>query len=293
MSRPRGFIAEWRPQARTRVLLTQVDAVLAEYAAYLPLTVRQIFYRLVGQFAYDKTEAAYERLCETLNRARRASLVPWDAVRDDGGVAYATTFWDDAAEYLEAVAAEARSLRVDRQEGQPTRLWLLCEAAGMAPMLAQAADPFGVPVSSNGGFDSVTSKYKLAERIVAADVPAEILHVGDFDPSGEHVFSALAEDVEAFVAGMSGIAPTFCRLAVLPEQIRELGLPGAPPKPGDRRSFSGVETVQAEAIPPNVLVQIVQDAIVCRQDAEATDRVHKAELDLRAELEAKLRGLLP
>ncbi|MBA2383681.1 MAG: hypothetical protein H0V68_03330 [Actinobacteria bacterium] len=41
MSRVRGFAA-WSPQRRTLALLEQVDAVLVEYRAHLPLTLRQV-----------------------------------------------------------------------------------------------------------------------------------------------------------------------------------------------------------------------------------------------------------
>ena len=81
-TRVRGF-APWTPRASTEQLLAQVDLVLAEYVDHLPLTLRQIFYRLVGAYAYEKTEQAYERLCEHLNRARRARLIPMDIIRDD------------------------------------------------------------------------------------------------------------------------------------------------------------------------------------------------------------------
>jgi hypothetical protein len=64
-TRVRGF-APWSPRAETQVLLDQVRAVLGEYEDYLPLTIRQIFYRLVGAYEYEKTERAYERLCEHL-----------------------------------------------------------------------------------------------------------------------------------------------------------------------------------------------------------------------------------
>jgi hypothetical protein len=40
--------APWQPKRNTLALLDQVRAVLAEYADYLPLMLRQIFYRLVG-----------------------------------------------------------------------------------------------------------------------------------------------------------------------------------------------------------------------------------------------------
>ena len=83
-TRARGF-APWNPQAKTLQLLDQVRAVLGEYEDYLPLTIRQIFYRLVGAHSFEKTEQAYERLCETLNRARRARLISMNAIRDDGG----------------------------------------------------------------------------------------------------------------------------------------------------------------------------------------------------------------
>jgi hypothetical protein len=45
--RPKGY-AEWQPQHKTLELLDAVGEVLEEYAAQLPLTVRQVFYRLVG-----------------------------------------------------------------------------------------------------------------------------------------------------------------------------------------------------------------------------------------------------
>lgn len=61
MSRPRGF-ADWKPQQRTLARLEAVQAILDEYRAYLPLTLRQVFYRLVGQNLLDKSEREYEKL---------------------------------------------------------------------------------------------------------------------------------------------------------------------------------------------------------------------------------------
>jgi hypothetical protein len=72
-ARPRGFITDWRPRAETRQLLDQAQAVLDEYRDQLPLTLRQIFYRLVGAHGYEKTELAYKRLTELLNKARRGA----------------------------------------------------------------------------------------------------------------------------------------------------------------------------------------------------------------------------
>ncbi|MFI5753178.1 hypothetical protein ACIBBE_46965 [Streptomyces sp. NPDC051644] len=91
--------------------------------------------------------------------------------------------------------------------------------------------------------------------------------VGDYDPSGEHLFNSLAEDVIAF-AEAAGAGVEFERVAVTPEQIATYGLPTAPPRATDRRPFSGTATTQAEAPPPDILAAIVREAIEAHRDPE-------------------------
>ena len=272
-TRPRGF-ASWSPRQETLELLARVNAVLGEYQDHLPLTLRQIFYRLVGAHGYEKTEQAYARLGEHLVRARRARLVPMEAIRDDGGTTITPNMWANGEEYFAAVRAQAGELM------------LTPEAAGMAPQLARVASPFGITVMSSGGFESLTEKYQFAEELAKDDRPAEILSIGDHDPSGVSMFAAYLEDVEAFTRDLGGDA-TFTRLAVTPEQVREFNLPTAPPKPTDRRAFSG-ETCQAEALAPDVLAGILRDAIEARIDRRAFERVLRRERAVRRELMEKL-----
>jgi hypothetical protein len=69
--RPRGFVDNWTPLPATQLLVDQVQAVPAEYAQQLPLTLRQIFYRLVGAHGYEKTRSSRPgRDCQ--DRHRRA-----------------------------------------------------------------------------------------------------------------------------------------------------------------------------------------------------------------------------
>jgi hypothetical protein len=113
------------------------------------------------------------------------------------------------------------------------------------------------------------------------------LHIGDHDPSGAHLFLALAEDVQAFAVEIGGVVD-FSRLAVTPEQIDRLRLVTAPPKATDRRAFNG-ETCQAEAIPPDVLASILRDAIETRIDRKALERVLRREKRVQRELRNRLR----
>lgn len=291
-TRVRG-LAPWSPRQATLDLLDHVRAVLIEYQAYLPLTIRQVFYRLVGVHDYDKSEQAYSRLGEHLNRARRSGLIPFNAIRDDGiTLSEPPDQWDDAEQLVYSFFKAAERFRVDRQQGQPVRLMFAVEAAGMLPQVERVAHHYGIPVHSSGGFDSLTAKYDLAERL--GQWPhVEVLHIGDFDPSGVHLFTSLEDDVRTLARDINLRGDIqFTRLAVTPEQIARLRLPTAPAKVTDRRSFDGEGTVQCEAIPPDELANIITSAIVARVDTAAFAAVLAEEEAVRADLSERLRPLL-
>jgi hypothetical protein len=281
-TRPRGF-APWTPKGESLELVQQVKKVLTLFRAYLPVTIRQVFYRLVSTVGYPKDEKSYSRLCDILNRARRAGLIDWDDFRDDGFQRSRMSSFDSPADWAEAVLHSARSYRLDRQQGQARRLVVWCEAAGMVPQLERVAKEFSVPVLCSGGFDSVTAKHSVAvEWASMGDVT--VLHLGDHDPSGVHMFGSLDEDIRSFLDGLdAGGRVEFQRLAVTLDQVVELNLPTAPAKETDRRSFDG-ETVQCEAIPPDELARILERAILDRFDPRGLQGVLSLEEEQRTKL---------
>lgn len=287
-TRPRGFVP-YRPQAAAADLIDQVQEVLRRYVDQLPLTIRQVFYVLVSLYAAPKTESFYDRLCDILNRARRGHLVPMNAFRDDGFIEHEPTTCtgvDDALAWFRQIA---ETYRVDRQAGQAVRLAVWCEAAGMVPQLVRVAHEYGVPVYSSGGFDGTTPKHDMGEKW-ARLAPIEVLHIGDHDPSGVHMFSSLHEDVRAFAEHYDVDAEVrFTRLAVTPAQIAEYGLPTAPPKPTDRRRFDGALTTQAEALDPATLASILRTAITERMNPTTYQTALTVEARHRADLISRMQ----
>jgi hypothetical protein len=300
--RHRGFIENFRPRAATSELIERVQAVLAEYVDHLPLTIRQIFYRLIGartedgSVGYEKTEQAYKRLIEAIGKARRGGLIDFDAIRDDGVVRETPSGFDGIDNLMESIRWRVDHYSLNRQIGQPTFTIIGCEAAGMVPQLARVADPFGVSVISGGGFDSLTAKHDLAQEIAESVRPVRFLHIGDYDPSGVHVFSALDEDVRAFLRRLNPdaqIVPE--RIAVLPKHVLPVaqggfGLQTAPKKGTDNRSFDGIgddpnATVQAEALDPADLADLVEAALRSGWDEDAADRLAEREADERERLQ--------
>src|SRR5262249_8589213 len=142
---------------------------------------------------------------------------------------------------------------------------------------------------SGGGFDSVTNQHAIPKRIVAANKlrrrPTEILHIGDYDKYGEDIYTALAENVIKFAEQIDGSAVTFTRLAVTPAQIKRYRLPMKPPTK-DQREFG--RTCQAEALPPDILADILRTAITDRLDERAYKRVLADERKTRRTVLARL-----
>jgi hypothetical protein len=173
--------------------------VIDAYRDYWPLSVRQIFYRLVSDHEYDKTEAAYNKLTQMLSRARRAGYLPWDAIRDGGlGRQVPARYFEGAADFERTIRHAAKNMKLNRQRDQDVVIELWCEAGGMVPILEGIAGPYSCVVNTGGGYDSVTAKHRLAERVrdraMEAGLKTLILHVGDFDASGEDMAEVLRED---------------------------------------------------------------------------------------------------
>lgn len=326
----------YKPQKYSASVIKAAKAVLVEYKAWeRPMTVRQVFYRLVAEYSYSKTENAYSSLIGYMARSRRAyqrqiidlidggnaetfkeaqeiaikvdTLIPFSWIRDERGKSHVVESFSDADDFTESLEGWIDALQKDRTVGQPRVLELWCEAAGMVPLMREIAQPYGVRVSSGGGYDSVTAKHKLANRAGVAFNKSRafttVLHVGDFDPSGEGMFNTLNDDVGEMVWQLVGVeAIRFERVALTEQQVIDMGVETAPPKPADSRRRGFVEahptirdhlgsdeiTAQLEALTPPELYELIEGKIEGHVDQDALDAVKVAEDELRDELRERL-----
>jgi hypothetical protein len=128
---PKGYIERYRPQERSRLLIHQIKQILAANEEYLPLTIRQVFYRMVAEHGYPKD--ADTALYDVMKNMRRARIIPFDCIRDDGIGRFEEVQHDGPADFWRSVGEWRKEYKRDRQEGQPFRVEIWCEAAGMAP----------------------------------------------------------------------------------------------------------------------------------------------------------------
>jgi hypothetical protein len=289
---PLGYLDEWRPYKKTQVMLARVQDVLAEYEAHLPLTCRQIYYRMIGAFGYPKGEKFEDSLYTLLVNARRARIIPFESIRDDTIANCGGAWHDDIEGVWRGVDATLKEVGFNRQAGQPQRLEVWCEAAGMVPQLRKITHEYSIPVYSSGGFNSLTAIRQIVddciahgERIVDGYVEGQdntvVLHLGDFDPSGVSIFERVRDDVEAFLEDDApGLYFEARRVALTREQIDEHDLSTDPVKTRDSRSKTWVRErrgcgpdrthkCELEALPPDLVAKLLQEAIRDLVDSKA------------------------
>jgi hypothetical protein len=157
----------------------------------------------------------------------------------------------------------------------------VCARGPAATSLPASSPPDGTRLTPCG-YDSVTLRHDVGVSTWEHPQPLVVLHVGDLDPHGQAIYQAAAEDVRAW-AGAGGGQVSFVRLAVTPAQVDELALPDDPTHPG---------SVQAEAIPPATMTELLREAIEDRLDREAFAGLSAHESELRSRLVARLDDAL-
>jgi len=126
---------------------------------------------------------------------------------------------------------------------------------------------------------TASPSYEIAERALDRLVPTVLLHVGDFDPSGESIFTAMSQDAAAFVRAdriIETLAIEPVRVALTADQVAAFNLPTA------RSAKWQGGTCQLEALAPDELAEIVRAEIENRIDFEIFEFVLAQERDDRS-----------
>src|SRR5262245_46542988 len=76
----KGRLGSRSTRAELIALLCEIHKILAE--ATTQITIRHLFYRLVGSKLLEKTETDYKRLCAHLSNWRKQGVIPWSAFVD-------------------------------------------------------------------------------------------------------------------------------------------------------------------------------------------------------------------
>lgn len=269
-----------RPQRRSLALRAAITAVATEYDR---LSVRQLFYQLVSRGAVDKTEQAYKRVCDAAVQMRRDGTLDYRKVVDG----HRSRRQVSAYSSLHAALQNTHDLyRRNYWIEQQRHCEVWCEKDALSGVIYPVCHRYGVPYVATRGFPSLTLLYESAQEIASLGKSATIFYFGDHDASGRCMSDGLEPQLRELGADVE-----VQLVALNPLQVRDYGLPTRPGKRTDSRQarfaarFGGA-SVELDALPPNVLTELVAFSIEGLIDVDEWHRVAEHEALERSTLES-------
>lgn len=268
----------------------EIEAIKeAIYQALLedaPMTVRQVFYRLVSAGVIAKTEGEYKStVVRLLGEMRRRGEIEFSWIADNTRWMRKPRTYSSLENMLRRTVEAYRRSVWDNQDCY-VEIWL--EKDALAGVLYEATGAWDVPLMVTRGYPSLSFLHGAAETIAAQDKPTYLYYFGDYDPSGLDIPRKVESDLREFAPAAD---IEFERVAVTRRQIAELRLPTRPTKRTDSRAKNFVgESVEVDAIPPRTLRRIVEGCITQHIDKQAYGTLLKAEESERAALMSLISG---
>jgi hypothetical protein len=258
---------------------------------FSPATVRQVFYQAVNRGLVPKSEAkGYRVVQRRLVALRESGDVPYGSIVD--GTRYVTGHnrYRDLAQFTDYAAGLYRKDYWDTADVN-VEVWLEKEAL-KGVLIPTVVNECGLGLHVTRGFASITYLQEAAEDIELDGRPTYVYVLTDFDPSGV----SIAEKVESELQARAPHSEIHVRrLAVDREQIEQWNLPTRPTKASDTRArkfrqMHGTESVELDAIPPDRLRTLVQEAIDAHMDPWRLQQFQMVEREERERLRQMFGG---
>lgn len=259
----REFFRETNFRPASEVLIVQCDQIITNYQAQgFRLTLRQLYYQLVVRNIVSNTERSYQNLSSLVSNARLAGRLDWDAIEDRIRVPNTPTEWTSPAAIMEAVASQ---FKLPRRDNQPYYIELWVEKDALAGVLQPVATQRHLTLMVNRGYSSQSAMHDAYERFAEATDEGKncvLLYLGDLDPSGED----MVRDIDERLNDLFGTTVEIRKLAITPDQVAQYNPPPNPAKMSDSRArkfvaIHGANSYEVDALPPDVLAQLINDAV--------------------------------
>lgn len=247
---------------KNKELLAKVISIVEEYQAQgYRMTLRQLYYQLVARDIIPNKLAEYGRLSRLLTDARMYGLIDWEFIEDRVRVRKMEGEWHDIPDLIDSALY---SYRRERWNNQDYYIEVIVEKNALMGVLEPICNEYHVSIFPNVGYGSTTVIHELAQRMIQHENSGKkciLLYFGDHDPSGEDMVRDIQNRLDIFYASVE-----VKKVALTMEQINEYNPPPNPAKMTDPRANEyvdkhGSSSWELDALPPNVLVQLLRDSI--------------------------------
>jgi hypothetical protein len=254
----------------------RVMKVVRELKDYWPLTLRQIYYRLVAAGHLENTRSKYNDLSNLIKHMRLDEWLPWEVLEDRVRRVSEKRGWEDHNEFMEAHVddfLEGYERCYVQDQERYVELWT--EKDALSQVFEKVAYPYCIRAVTCRGYQSITFLDGFRQRARSAQSRGQIpviLYFGDMDPSGYQMLEAIKQTLEDEM-DLWGVE--YDRVALTPDQIMDYELPHDPQavKITDKRYRKYVQrfgdlAVELDALHPQVLRELAVDAIESHFDMD-------------------------
>lgn len=285
--------------AANKERLVIINEIIEEYQeeGYV-LTLRQLYYQLVSRDVVPNKQSEYSKLSTLLKEGRMAGIVDWDAIEDRLRKPSSPASFDSPQDILEAAINQ---YALPRQNGQETYVEVWVEKDALSGVLKRVTERYHVPILVNRGYSSASAMFDSYNRFRKAyqnDQEIRVLYLGDYDPSGIDMIRDIHDRTMEFFAGKGEDDVDFeiIPIALTREQIQQYDPPPNPAKITDPRAKDfikkhGSTSWEVDALPPNVLNQLLDDSIRGYIDTDVFDEIVNREQQDKDKLSALVQYL--
>jgi hypothetical protein len=264
------------------------SAIYEVVRADRPMTIRQVFYRLVVRGVIEKTELEYQRtVIRLMTDMRLAGKLPFDWVIDESRRRRITRTFDSIQDALDNCAKFYRRSAL-READDYLEIW--CEKDALAGAIWEATSEYDVPLMVSRGMPSLTFLHSTAQAIegaARAGKQSYIYQFGDWDPSGVLIPQSIERRLNQMCERLDCPRPIVERVALTEQHIAEYGLPTRPTKRTGNthaKEFEG-DSVELDALPPQILRDMVREVIERHISPEMLESLREVEASEREQLE--------
>ena len=203
--------------------------------------LRTVYYALVSREIIPNTKSSYKNLSESLVKARKNKVVPWDAIQDEGRRTRGgdVHFWGGPEEYAQMYVdnfwQRIQKYSLPRWHKQYNYVEVFIEKEAMADTFDTILRSRGITVVPCKGYSSWTymkdAALRIEEAINGGEKEPTILYFGDYDPSGMDAERFLGEALDWFLAPgkfTEGVNVKIKRICITQDQIERYKLPNRP-----------------------------------------------------------------
>lgn len=262
-------------RTKTRALIDQALIVIDEYRERgFTLTVRQLYYQFVARDWLKNTFNNYQRLASVVDDARKAGLIPWDAIEDRTRFLRGINTYSTPRDYMQSLV-DGYHEDIWRDQDYHVEVWI--EKDALLGVIEGVCNEQRVDYFACRGYPSSSELYKAGKRLGYYRSIGKwpiVFYLGDHDPSGLQM--VLNSDCALQQYGRSNDIEVR-QLALTMAQIEEHNPPPNYAKETDSRfnwycDTTGTEECwELDALDPGVIAEVIRENVESVMDRDKFD----------------------